>query len=260
MTRKLPSDIVIGVLRSLPNYRSLSYLELGCGDGRLLETLSNEGAKTLGTTFYDKKEDYARSRDYPEQLTVDKDVDLNAPLPYAKESFDVVYSLEVIEHIEGHSNMISEAARVLKPGGWFLLTTPNLHRLISRFHFALCGVHLVKERRPPYSVPPKRMGEFHVRCPDFPLLHWLMWQSGLRIEALEYEYVHPLSRAMMVLSPFLGLFTNFGLRWYQRPGEEVDDAVDDLKKWMNSRVLLTSERICLLARKVPRGPESGTST
>ena len=243
------ADIVFDILRSLPDYRRLRYLELGCGDGFMLHSLSNEGANAQGTTFLDKSDDYIRSRDYPEGLTVKHGVDLSMPLPYSDDAFDVVYSMEVIEHIEGHRNFISEAARVLRPGGWFVMTPPTLHRLISRLHFALCGVHLVKERRPTFKMPLERMGEFHVRCPDFPLLHWLMWQSGLRIHTLECEHVHLLSKALMLVSPFLRPFTRIGLNRHERPGEDLDEAVDDLSKWMNSRVLLTSERICLLAQK-----------
>ncbi|MCW5960612.1 MAG: class I SAM-dependent methyltransferase [Pyrinomonadaceae bacterium] len=40
-------------------------------------------------------------------------------------SFDHVVSVEVIEHVEADELFVSEIARVLKPGGFFLLTTPN---------------------------------------------------------------------------------------------------------------------------------------
>ncbi len=41
------------------------------------------------------------------------------------ESFDYVVSVEVIEHVEADDRFVSEISRVLKPGGIFLLTTPN---------------------------------------------------------------------------------------------------------------------------------------
>lgn len=258
--RRLYPDVVIEIIRSLPSYRNLDFLELGCGDGYMLEALSKEGVKAVGTTYLDKTTDYIRSRDHPENIHVRSGIDLNRPLPFADAAFDVVYSMEVIEHIEKHSNFISEAARVLRPGGWFILTTPNLHRLISRLHFAATGVHLVKERRPPFSAALERMGEFHIRCPDFPFLHWLMWQSGLRIARLETEYVHPLSRVALIFSPLLRPLTARALRRYEPPDEEVRAPFRDLTRWMNSSMLLASERICLLARKAasatpsPSGP------
>ncbi|REJ79549.1 MAG: class I SAM-dependent methyltransferase [Acidobacteria bacterium] len=41
------------------------------------------------------------------------------------ESFDVVVSVEVLEHVEEDDKFVSEISRVLKPGGRFIMTTPN---------------------------------------------------------------------------------------------------------------------------------------
>ena len=40
-------------------------------------------------------------------------------------SFDFVVSVEVLEHVEEDEKFVSEVSRVLKPGGRFLMTTPN---------------------------------------------------------------------------------------------------------------------------------------
>jgi SAM-dependent methyltransferase len=41
------------------------------------------------------------------------------------ESFDCVVAVEVLEHVEEDENFVREVSRVLKPGGVFLMTTPN---------------------------------------------------------------------------------------------------------------------------------------
>jgi SAM-dependent methyltransferase len=41
------------------------------------------------------------------------------------ESFDLVVSVEVLEHVEEDEKFVSEVCRVLKPGGKFIMTTPN---------------------------------------------------------------------------------------------------------------------------------------
>lgn len=41
------------------------------------------------------------------------------------ESFDFVVSVEVLEHVEKDEQFVSEVSRVLRPGGTFLMTTPN---------------------------------------------------------------------------------------------------------------------------------------
>lgn len=46
-------------------------------------------------------------------------------IPFADASFDVITAFEVIEHLERWPELLREAARVLKPSGVFLVSTPN---------------------------------------------------------------------------------------------------------------------------------------
>jgi SAM-dependent methyltransferase len=240
----------LAAIQALPDYRSLSYLELGCGDGLILEQLHADGVKhARGTTFRERGTDYIRNRDYPQHLQVDGGVDLNRPLAYPDASFDVVYSTEVIEHVEGHRNFILEAARVLKPGGWLVLTTPNLHRILSRFNFALSGIHLTKQALIPWTYGPQRMEEFHHRCVDFPLLHWLLWKGGLRIQDLRITEAHTVSKLALILRPLLRGRTRKHVMRHVTAEAEDREARQDLLRWMNHKALLCSEQICLTARK-----------
>lgn len=49
-------------------------------------------------------------------------------------SFDVVIAMEIIEHIQNTTHFISNVKRLLKKDGLFLLTTPHLEQLSSRFY------------------------------------------------------------------------------------------------------------------------------
>lgn len=46
-------------------------------------------------------------------------------LPFENQSFDAVTMFDVLEHIPDHKKAVSEALRVLRPGGFILISTPN---------------------------------------------------------------------------------------------------------------------------------------
>jgi ubiquinone/menaquinone biosynthesis C-methylase UbiE len=48
-------------------------------------------------------------------------------LEFQDDSFDAITMFDVLEHIPDHERAVSEAVRVLKPGGYLLISTPNEH-------------------------------------------------------------------------------------------------------------------------------------
>lgn len=54
-------------------------------------------------------------------------------LAFPNESFDIVSSLECIEHVQNPALMLSEIVRVLKPGGIAVISTPNKDITGSKF-------------------------------------------------------------------------------------------------------------------------------
>lgn len=65
-----------------------------------------------------------------------KEVDLTLGLPFSNSSFEVIYFCEVMEHLLGFpEDYLSELYRVLKPGGYLIITTPNLLRVSNRIRF-----------------------------------------------------------------------------------------------------------------------------
>ena len=64
-------------------------------------------------------------------------IDANEALPFEANQFDLIWSSEVIEHLENPSASLAELRRITKPGGEIILTTPNsymwLFKMISIF-------------------------------------------------------------------------------------------------------------------------------
>ena len=54
------------------------------------------------------------------------------PLPFRDESFDALFAGELVEHLPDPRPALVDFARVLRPGGTLILTTPNRLRLANR--------------------------------------------------------------------------------------------------------------------------------
>ncbi len=53
--------------------------------------------------------------------------------------FDALVALEVIEHLENPWHFTRQCAAALSPGGWLLISTPNIESSRSRIEFLLTG-------------------------------------------------------------------------------------------------------------------------
>ena len=54
------------------------------------------------------------------------------PIDFESNSFDYVVSFQVIEHIKDDAQFVREVARVLRPGGKFIVSTPNAPMSLTR--------------------------------------------------------------------------------------------------------------------------------
>jgi SAM-dependent methyltransferase len=99
---------------------------LNVGSGPFLEfsELPQEGRRFTICDIDPRAIAFARSL-HGERLTGADVLQPDAPLPYADGRFDLVLSMDVIEHLPRPAPWLSEVMRVLRPGGQIFLTTPN---------------------------------------------------------------------------------------------------------------------------------------
>jgi len=113
-----------------PNGRTaISVLDLGCGNGTSYAAFSerSKAVRCVGLDIVDSPEVALRPRKALPFCTYD-----GIRVPLADDSFDMVYSRQVFEHVRYPENVIAEAYRVLKPGGVFVGSTSQLEPFHSR--------------------------------------------------------------------------------------------------------------------------------
>jgi SAM-dependent methyltransferase len=114
-------------------------LDLGCRDGALTQAYL-DGNDIVGVDA-DREALAEASR-----LGIEtKWADLDQPLELPDAGFDVVVAGELLEHLRDPQRLVSEARRVLRPGGTFVASVPNAYRLKGRLLFLL--------GRPPENDP-----------------------------------------------------------------------------------------------------------
>jgi len=108
-------------------------LDAPLGPGSMALHLHEAGYAVTGVDI-DLKQSEGLPPGITRQLT-----NLNAPLPFADATFDLVTSLEGIEHVENHFLMARELGRVTRPGGHLIISTPNICNLEDRLNYVARG-------------------------------------------------------------------------------------------------------------------------
>jgi ubiquinone/menaquinone biosynthesis C-methylase UbiE len=145
-------------------------LDVGCATGSLLKSFTAVH-DISGVDISEMFLEQARKNGY--KKTVQLDVSTQ-PLPFEDKMFDVVFCGECIEHIVDTDWLYCEINRVLKTGGHFLLTFPNLRTPIS---FAMMLLNL-----PPMYSARYRAG--HVRDFTTKTMKIALQNNGFRIDKI----------------------------------------------------------------------------
>ncbi len=112
--------------------------DIGCGACEFSLILSQGGVKVKCLDGDSDNVERARKIGFRAEL-----VDLEQGLPLTSDSCDLAVMLEVVEHITRAEFLLQEVHRILKQGGYLLLSTPNVGYISHRFRFLLgCPIFL----------------------------------------------------------------------------------------------------------------------
>ncbi|MDI3470251.1 MAG: hypothetical protein OJF62_002314 [Pseudolabrys sp.] len=229
--------------------RPLRVLDVGCGSGYFLSG--------LGRTY--------RERGWPVEgnlLGIDIDlssyaapdvpsqqVDINRPLPFADQSFDIVLAIEVFEHSRAPYLLMQEVFRILAPGGRVIVSVPNVMHALSRLSYLMTGHYYMY---PTPTAVPANAGRLMGHIEPLPLQYW---HYGLRYAGFT-DIACTIDRrkkgaifAAALLKPLTMLGSARYARRIKKYDEALADEVRDVLPSVNSFDTLTARSLIFSARK-----------
>lgn len=127
--------------RSLTPLDGLTLLDVGCGGGLISEPLARMGATVTGIDASERNIGTARAHAARSGVDVDYRCTTAEELARSGESFDIVVSLEVVEHVADVDLFLDSCTALIREGGTMTLAT--LNRTPKAFMFGIVGAEYV---------------------------------------------------------------------------------------------------------------------
>lgn len=119
----------------------LSLIDIGCGGGLVAEPMARQGAKVTGIDPAEANINAAALHAAATGIEIDYRACRAEDVLATGETFDIVFLLEVVEHVPDVPAFVDMAAKLLAPGGLMILSTIN--RTGKAFALAIVGAEYV---------------------------------------------------------------------------------------------------------------------
>jgi SAM-dependent methyltransferase len=236
MTCSIIEAAVLRKIQALAFPKNTAILDAPCGAGVFASTIARMGFR-ISAADIDPSARHLLGDSFAE-------ADLNGRLPWTNDSFDVVCSIEGIEHLENPYQYLRELHRVLRPSGTLILTTPNVISLRSRVRFFGSSFF----HKDPLPLNEKtRHPLHHINLRPLHLLRYDLHTTGFQIEEVACTHVKSISLAYAVFVPWMWIYTKIALRKEKDVCQRERNKAT--RKFMFSSAVLFGENLLIVARK-----------
>ena len=120
--------------------KNIKILDIGCGGGLLSEPMCRLGAKVTGIDASDKNIKVAKLHSKKSNLQIN--YFCSSPEKFhAKEKFDVILNMEIVEHVEDVNFFLKSCSKLLKKNGIMFVAT--LNKTLKSYIFAIVGAEYI---------------------------------------------------------------------------------------------------------------------
>lgn len=171
---------------------SMKVLDIGCGGGILSESLARQGAIVTAIDVVEKNIKVAKAHAKQNGLKIDYQLISVEQMVETKQQFDIVFNMEVVEHVVDVNSFIRDCNTLVKPNGTQFIASINRNWLA--FVIAIIGAEYVT------GLLPKGTHHYNklVKPSELiPILH----ADGFELTATTGIVVNPIKRSMKLVKP-----------------------------------------------------------
>lgn len=180
-------------IRQLPKNEIKKVLDAPAGAGALTKFLKEEMKYDVKATDIDT----GKWQYEPVELV---QADLGRKLPFADNEFDMVICQEGLKHVTDAATAMNELSRVLRPGGWLIVTLPNDLCMQSRLRYFFDGfVDTDRKHRQEVGSEDDKTFLYVSSSIQLPLLYYFIEKSGLQYLFSKASRLRPRSVFMAAL-------------------------------------------------------------
>jgi 2-polyprenyl-3-methyl-5-hydroxy-6-metoxy-1,4-benzoquinol methylase len=190
--------------------KHLDILEVGCAEGELAVLLAKNGHRVTAADISPSFLEQARKLAVGNGVAISTillDVEKEPPTALVG-AFDVVYLMDVIEHLRNPAQGLVTLCAMLREAGTLIVHTPNLCSLGRFYHYVK-----FRKRREDYFRP-ENLGDLHLQGYDYQTLEKALNFAGLRIRDIaptvvslpvlyRFAWALPLQRRLSALFPMI---------------------------------------------------------
>jgi len=206
----------------LPYTKKGRILEIGCGNGQMLQTMETLGWDATGIDFDPKSIETAKA------LGLDVRQGDISKQQFPPESFDAIVMSHVIEHLPDSAETLSICNSLLRPGGKLIAITPNTTGFIHN-RFKQNNLHLDPPRhlylfnRNSLKTVARKAGFKQTSCHSTIRDFAGLWKASLHIQNTDRHQMKPapapLYQKIKVL--LLAIFAGYALKLNLLQGDEL---------------------------------------
>lgn len=105
-------------------------LDLGCGDCKIKDFLPD--VNYIGIDFKSLMTDHSYLTSIPNEDIIDWNLESGLPPIIKKKKFDVIFLVDIIEHLENFRTLLKQCRDILSDNGRIIISTPSWERIIIK--------------------------------------------------------------------------------------------------------------------------------